>query len=149
MVRKLKTPIAPSAPMAEFSVLTRPQNRAGEATPTCRGIGLWFPLVDLFETHVDGIKNDGLRMEIGVIAQTHMEQLDDLRLLSHFEMMLAEDGEHREAIDSLDTIYRYGAMDSLINSSTQLLSQRTTKSSISFSRQNPSGPRILPGRRGD
>ncbi len=69
---------------------------------------MWFPLVDLFETHVDTIKNDELRMDIrGIIAQTHMEKLDDLESAQgHFEQMLTEQGEHREAIDSLDSIYR-------------------------------------------
>jgi len=89
---------------------TRPAHKEARAELLrfAEELGMWFPLVELYETHVDNIGKDNLRQSIrGVIARTYLHQLEELEQAQvHFEALLEENSEDQEAISSLEDIYR-------------------------------------------
>ena len=71
-------------------------------------LGLWFPLVELYESRVESIGKDSLRHSIrGVIARTYLHQLEELEQAQlHFEALLVDSDNDEESIASLEGIYR-------------------------------------------
>ena len=69
-------------------------------------LGSFFPLVELYESKVDGVKDLATRLEIRqTVAETYYLRLEDLENAQlHYRVLLDDEPEHRDALDALEEI---------------------------------------------